>query len=119
MALIQIWMCGGSLEIHPCSHVGHIFRTTSPHKWDVPKGGLHPVKRNAMRVAEVWLDEYRLFYYERSNYPIVGIKQPVARPSSRRVSHHSQSSSSRCGHVVRLRRYTNRPTFFSVAVLLA
>ena len=93
MALIQIWMCGGSLEIHPCSHVGHIFRTTSPHKWDVPNGGLHPVKRNAMRVAEVWLDEYRLFYYERSNYPIVGINQSVARPSSRQVSHHSQSSS--------------------------
>ena len=67
----QIWMCGGTLEIHPCSHVGHIFRTNSPHKWDVPKGSMHPVKRNSIRVAEVWMDEYRLFYYERSNYPIV------------------------------------------------
>ena len=64
-------MCGGTLEIHPCSHVGHIFRTTSPHKWPTAQGQMNPVKRNAVRVAEVWLDEYRVFYYERSNYPLV------------------------------------------------
>lgn len=69
--MLQIWLCGGTLEIHPCSHVGHIFRTNSPHQWPLKRGEMHPVKRNAIRVAEVWMDEYRLFYYEKTNTRIV------------------------------------------------
>uniref|UniRef100_A0A915L0Y0 Glycosyltransferase 2-like domain-containing protein n=1 Tax=Romanomermis culicivorax TaxID=13658 RepID=A0A915L0Y0_ROMCU len=60
----KIWMCGGRLEIVPCSHVGHIFRKRSPYKW---RSGVNVLKKNSVRLAEVWLDEYKQYYYERIN----------------------------------------------------
>jgi polypeptide N-acetylgalactosaminyltransferase len=63
----RIWMCGGTLEIIPCSHVGHIFRKRSPYSW---KTGVNVVKKNSIRLAEVWLDEYKKYYYERFNYDL-------------------------------------------------
>jgi hypothetical protein len=47
----------GTLLTAPCSHVGHIFRKRSPYKW-LP--GVNVVKKNAIRVAEVWLDDYKV-----------------------------------------------------------
>ncbi|CAG2112625.1 unnamed protein product [Medioppia subpectinata] len=55
-------MCGGTLEIIPCSHVGHVFRSRSPYKW---RSGVNVLKRNSIRLAEVWLDEYKKYYYQR------------------------------------------------------
>lgn len=43
-------MCGGTLEIVPCSHVGHIFRKRSPYKW---RSGVNVLRRNSIRLAEV------------------------------------------------------------------
>ncbi|XP_026327122.1 putative polypeptide N-acetylgalactosaminyltransferase 9 isoform X2 [Hyposmocoma kahamanoa] len=58
----KTWMCGGSLEIVPCSHVGHIFRKRSPYKW---RTGVNVLKKNSVRLAEVWLDDYSKYYYQR------------------------------------------------------
>lgn len=58
----KTWMCGGTLEIIPCSHVGHIFRKRSPYKW---KPGVNVLRKNTVRLAEVWLDDYKEIYYKR------------------------------------------------------
>ncbi|KAL6484416.1 hypothetical protein MHYP_G00064610 [Metynnis hypsauchen] len=57
----KIWMCGGEIEIIPCSRVGHIFRGENPYKF--PKDRQKTVERNLARVAEVWLDEYKEVFY--------------------------------------------------------
>ncbi|XP_013390975.1 probable N-acetylgalactosaminyltransferase 9, partial [Lingula anatina] len=59
----RVWMCGGSLEFIPCSRVGHIFRSSHPYTFPGNKD-THGI--NSMRLAEVWMDEYkRLFYMHR------------------------------------------------------
>lgn len=65
---MQIWMCGGVLEIVVCSHVGHIFRKRSPYKW---RTGVNVVKKNSIRLAQVWMDEYAKYYFDRFNNDLV------------------------------------------------
>lgn len=51
----QVWLCGGSIEIIPCSKIAHIERAHKPYAPDVGE----PLRRNALRVAEIWMDEYK------------------------------------------------------------
>ncbi|CAG2207077.1 GALNT [Mytilus edulis] len=64
----RIWMCGGTLETTPCSHVGHIFRKRSPYKW---RKDVDVLRKNNIRLCEVWLDEYKQYYYDK-----IGIQSP-------------------------------------------
>lgn len=53
-------MCGGALEVLPCSHVGHLYRV-STYSFD---GNPEVIKlRNNNRLVEVWMDDYKEFYY--------------------------------------------------------
>lgn len=54
-------MCGGTLEIATCSHVGHVFRKSTPYTF--PGGTSRIVNHNNARLAEVWLDQWKYFYY--------------------------------------------------------
>lgn len=55
--LPQIWMCGGKLFIIPCSRVGHIFRKRRPYG---SPAGQDTMAHNSLRLAHVWLDEYKV-----------------------------------------------------------
>uniref|UniRef100_A0A3B3Z8F4 polypeptide N-acetylgalactosaminyltransferase n=1 Tax=Periophthalmus magnuspinnatus TaxID=409849 RepID=A0A3B3Z8F4_9GOBI len=51
----QVWTCGGSIEVVPCSKIAHIERNHKPYMPNLSVA----MKRNALRVAEVWMDEYK------------------------------------------------------------
>ncbi|KAJ8392022.1 hypothetical protein AAFF_G00083320 [Aldrovandia affinis] len=52
---IRVWLCGGSIEVVPCSRIAHVERAHKPYQPDLSI----TMKRNALRVAEIWMDEYK------------------------------------------------------------
>ncbi|XP_039280428.1 polypeptide N-acetylgalactosaminyltransferase 11 [Nilaparvata lugens] len=58
----RIWMCGGTLEIIPCSRVGHLFRKRRPY---TSPTGEDTMTRNSLRVAHVWMDEFKERFFKQ------------------------------------------------------
>ena len=48
------------IDIMPCSRVGHIFRSWSPYNIQEEE-----INHNNIRVAQVWLDEFKYLYFDR------------------------------------------------------
>lgn len=63
---MRVWQCGGSMEVLPCSRVAHIERTKKPYNNDID----YYAKRNALRAAEVWMDEFKSHVYMAWNIPM-------------------------------------------------
>lgn len=54
------------MEVLPCARVAHIERTKKPYNNDID----YYAKRNALRAAEVWMDEYKSHVYMAWNIPM-------------------------------------------------
>ncbi|XP_062245023.1 polypeptide N-acetylgalactosaminyltransferase 18-like [Platichthys flesus] len=63
---IRVWQCGGSVEVLPCSRIAHIERAHKPYTENLT---VH-VRRNALRVAEVWMDQHKSHVYMAWNVPL-------------------------------------------------
>ena len=50
-----------AIDVRPCSRVGHVFRKWSPYA----KNRKEHIIRNNIRVAQVWMDEFKFLYFDR------------------------------------------------------
>jgi len=57
---VRVWTCGGSIEMIPCSHVGHVFTNEKT----APDYVTHSGTRNQIRFADVWMDDYKQIFYD-------------------------------------------------------
>ena len=53
----RTWLCHGSMEIIPCSRVGHVFRKSVPYS--IPGGLDNVLIKNIRRSVEVWMDGFK------------------------------------------------------------
>lgn len=57
----RAWQCGGSIELLPCSRIGHVFRKRRPYG---SPDGTDTMIRNSLRLARVWMDDYIKYFLE-------------------------------------------------------
>ncbi|KAL5966248.1 Polypeptide N-acetylgalactosaminyltransferase 35A [Taenia solium] len=65
---LRAWMCGGRVEIIPCSRVSHLFR--SSHGYSFPKGKMTTIMQNLKRVAMIWMQHSRDLQIDSVRYPV-------------------------------------------------
>ncbi|XP_049293424.1 putative polypeptide N-acetylgalactosaminyltransferase 9 isoform X2 [Anopheles funestus] len=63
---MKSWMCGGKMVTVPCSRVGHIQKATHSY---LAKQTKDVVRANSIRLAEVWMDEYKGIIFDIYGIP--------------------------------------------------
>lgn len=58
----RVWQCGGSIELLPCSRIGHVFRKRRPYG---SLNGVDTMIRNSLRAAHVWMDDYIDYFLQQ------------------------------------------------------
>lgn len=61
------------MEVLPCSRIAHIERAHKPYTENLTAH----VRRNALRVAEVWMDQYKNHVYMAWNVPLRVSRKPM------------------------------------------
>ncbi|XP_041367003.1 putative polypeptide N-acetylgalactosaminyltransferase 9 [Gigantopelta aegis] len=79
----KTWMCGGSVEIIPCSRIGHVFRKYLPYISGQKARDM--VKKNLLRVADVWMDDYKFYYHHSINHHLTDIGDTSSMKSLRQA----------------------------------
>ncbi|XP_013402436.1 uncharacterized protein LOC106168054 [Lingula anatina] len=62
---LRYWMCGNGVQIHPCSHAGHLFRHRLQY---VVPSYVDTIHKNRQRIAEVFLYDYKNTFYQLNRY---------------------------------------------------
>ncbi|NXQ04900.1 GLT15 acetylgalactosaminyltransferase, partial [Vidua macroura] len=75
LSFILTWLCGGSVEIIPCSRVGHVYRNHFPRAFSYEDA----IVRNRIRIAETWLGSFKENFYKHDTvaYLISKVKTSV------------------------------------------
>ncbi|NXX26136.1 GLT15 acetylgalactosaminyltransferase, partial [Nicator chloris] len=78
---ILTWLCGGSVEIIPCSRVGHVYRNHFPRAFSYEEA----MVRNKIRIAETWLGSFKENFYKRDTVAFLISKVKTAPDCSERL----------------------------------
>lgn len=70
----KTWLCGGSVEILPCSRVGHIYQSQDAGLRTDPE----VILKNKVRIAETWLSSFKETFYR--HIPEAFALSQVAKP---------------------------------------
>lgn len=63
---VKSWMCGGKIVTVPCSRVGHVQKNSHPY---LSKQTKDVVRANSIRLAEVWMDEFKYIIFDVYGIP--------------------------------------------------
>ncbi|NXE95293.1 GLT15 acetylgalactosaminyltransferase, partial [Menura novaehollandiae] len=75
------WLCGGSVEVIPCSRVGHVYRNHFPRAFSYEES----IVRNKIRIAETWLGSFKENFYKHDTVAFLISKVKTSPDCSERL----------------------------------